>query len=110
MRTNCLSNYLSKCAILADNQYGLRSRSDIDMAAMEMVDKIREAFRIYEYAIRIVTDLSMAFDTLNHCILCNKLEHYGIMVIALHWLPPYLNNRPVCGIQWRYILKIKAEM
>ena len=63
------------------------------MAVMEMVDKISEAIDANEYSIEIFIDLSKAFDTLNHRILCNKLKHYWIRGIALDWFKSDLNNR-----------------
>ena len=36
---------------------------------------------------------SSALDTIDHALLCPKLEYYGIRGIALDWFTNYLNNR-----------------
>ena len=44
----------------------------------------------------IFLDFAKAFDTVNHNILINKLNHYGIRGNALKWLESYLFNRQQC--------------
>lgn len=90
---NRLMNYLSKHSILHNNQYGFRSHHDTSMAVIDMVDKISAAMDSNEFSIGLFIDLSKAFDTLNHKILLQKLNHYGIRGVTLKWFESYLTNR-----------------
>ena len=52
----------------------------------KMIDKITNARDSNAFSIGIVIDLSKAFDTLNHNILFDKLEHYGVGGVTLQWI------------------------
>ena len=56
-------------------------------------DRVSSALEKGENVIGIFLDFSKAFDTVNHDILFDKLDHYGIRGVALEWIRDYLYNR-----------------
>ena len=90
-----LLNFLERYKILYDKQYGFRKKKHSTyMALITVMDKLMNAIENGEYVIGIFLDFSKAFDTVNHDILQEKLEHYGIRGCALSWFMSYLSNRP----------------
>ncbi len=63
------------------------------MALIEIVDNILEDFEKGKYIAGIYIDFSKAFDTVDHQIRLDKLEHYGFRGQILKWLTSYLHNR-----------------
>ena len=66
-----------------------------------ITNKIASAIDRKELTAGVLLDLSKAFDTLDHEILLNKLEHYVIRGMALHWIENYLSSRTKQFVQYR---------
>ena len=89
-----LLNSLERYKILYDKQYGFRKKHSTYMALITLMDKLTNAIENGEYVIGIFLDFSKPFDTVNHDILLEKWEHYGIRGCALSWFRSYHSNRP----------------
>jgi len=88
-----LYSFFTKYDLLYDYQFGFREKHSTVMAVIEIVDNIREELDKGNSVIGVYLDLSKAFDTVNHQILLNKLDYYGIRGQSLKWLSSYLVNR-----------------
>ena len=90
---NRLIKYIDKFQILYKYQYGFRKNHSTDHALIELIDQIKLSIDNNQMTCGIFVDLSKAFDTVNHQILLNKLEHYGIRGKALELFESYLTGR-----------------
>ena len=88
-----LDGFIEKHKLLTESQYGFRENRSTSLALMELIEEITNCLDTQKYAIGIFIDLKKAFDTINHEILLDKLERYGIRGIGLNWLRSYLMDR-----------------
>ena len=90
---NQVYSYFERNKHFYGSQYGYRQRHSTETACLELVDKLMKNLDEGQTPICFFLDLSKAFDTLDHNILLNKLQHYGFRGTELKWFQSYLSNR-----------------
>ena len=90
---NRFIEFIERLEILYCCQFGFRKNHSTALSLINLINKIAESIDRNEVTIGVFLDLSKAFDTLDHEILLNKLEHYGIRGVALDWVKSYLSER-----------------
>ena len=88
-----LISFLERNRILYCHQYGFRKFYSTLLALIEVTDLIKRFLDEKQYVIGIFIDFRKAFDTVNHDILLDKLECYGIRGHANKFFRSYLTNR-----------------
>ncbi|MFZ2540057.1 MAG: reverse transcriptase family protein [Oscillospiraceae bacterium] len=88
-----LSNFMNKNQILHENQFGFRGGLSTCTALLQLINELTNSIDKKQITIGVFIDLAKAFDTVDHRILLQKLEHYGIRGIVLNWFTSYLSNR-----------------
>ncbi len=91
---NQLSPYLIENNILDPFQSGFRSKHSTESALLRVVNDLLLFVDSGNCAVLLLLDLSAAFDTVDHCILLNRLKtEVGICDSALDWFESYFTVR-----------------
>lgn len=88
-----LYSFLENFDILAKEQHGFRKKSTINVAIYNFIKKIITNIDTKQSVSALYMDLSKAFDFVNHKVLLNKLEKYGIRGKILSLINSYLTDR-----------------
>ena len=88
-----LYSFLNLHNCIYELQFGFRAKHSTDHALISLTEMIREALDSGCFAGGIFIDLQKAFDTVDHHILLDKLNYYGIRGLANKWFKSYLSNR-----------------
>ena len=99
----CTSKILEKCVhsqlhqfldsndILYEFQSGFRSKYSTDTCLIHLYDYLKTKTSKGLYTGMLLLDLQKAFDTVDHDILCRKLEAIGVRSVP--WFKSYLSGR-----------------
>lgn len=84
--------------LLTDQQNGFRRGKSTTRALYQVVNEIIHSLNNKNETTAVLLDLSKAFDCVDHNILLNKLERYGIRGISNDLIRSYLSGRKQCVI------------
>ena len=88
---NQILNYVEK--YLSPYLFGFRKGQRSEQCLNIMLENWKKALDIGTYVGAVLTDLSKAFDCLNHQLLIAKLKAYGFSDESLAFIQNYLTNR-----------------
>ena len=88
-----LTSFLNASGILYDRKYGFRKKRTTTQAVLDLVTNLYDNISKNKLSSLVAVDLTKAFDTVNHKILLEKLDYYGIRGICNDLIRSYLSNR-----------------
>ena len=90
---NQLYQYLNDNCFINSNQSGFRELHSTVTCLLKNTNDWYSGMDTGNLAGMVFVDLKKAFDTIDHQLLCRKLESYGVLHRELAWFGSYLSNR-----------------
>ena len=88
-----LYNYLQLNNILSEKQFGFRKGLSTSLAIFEVLKELYSNWNDKNFSGCVFIDFSRAFDSINHNILFQKLEMYGLDPKPIDFFKKYMGNR-----------------
>ena len=85
--------FLSCNDLIYEKQFGFRANHSTNHALISVTESIKNLLDKGNYVAGIFVDLEKAFDTVNHKILCEKMESYGLRGNVNMLMKSYLKDR-----------------
>ena len=63
------------------------------MALIELIEELTSSVDNKQFAVGVFIDLKKAFDTIDHELLIQKMDRYGIRGVGLNWIKSYIEKR-----------------
>ena len=102
--------YLTEHNLICPSQSACNSHHSTETALLKITNDFLLALDSGNISLLTLLDLSAAFDTTDHFILLNRLQHmYGISGTALSWFSSYLTNRTQSVIVDDHISQVSTQ-
>ena len=90
---NRMWSFINKNNILSNNQFGFCANHNTELAVLHAQSSINLAHNIGIPSLGLFIDISKAFNSINHSILLDKIQHLGFRGVTHIWFSSYLSTR-----------------